>query len=111
MITTHVLDTAKGRPAAGVTVILEMRLASDWSPIARGTTNEDGRLAGLTEGRAMTPGTYRLTFDTGAYHRDQGITTPFFSEVKVTFNVRDTDGHFHVPLLLSPFGYTTYRGS
>ena len=56
MITTHVLDTASGRPAAGVTIILEMRQASDWSPIARGTTNEDGRLVGLTEGRAMTPG-------------------------------------------------------
>ena len=61
MITTHVLDTAKGRPAVGVTVILEMRLASEWSPIARGVTDEQGRLAGLTDARAMTPGTYRLT--------------------------------------------------
>ena len=111
MITTHVLDTAKGRPAAGVTVILEMRVASEWSPIARGITDANGRLATLTDGRAMTPGTYRLTFDTGAYHRDQGITTPFFPEAKVTFNVRDVDDHYHLPLLLSPYGYSTYRGS
>jgi 5-hydroxyisourate hydrolase len=111
MITTHVLDMTNGRPAGGITVILEMRQASEWSPIARGTTDEHGRLARLTEGRAMTPGTYRLTFDTAAYHRDQGITAPFFPEVKVTFNVRDVDEHYHVPLLLSPFGYSTYRGS
>ena len=111
MITTHVLDTAKGRPAGGMTVILEMRLASEWSPIGRGVTDENGRLATLTEDRAITPGTYRLTFDTGAYHRDQGINTPFFVEVKITFAVRDASEHYHVPLLLSPYGYSTYRGS
>ena len=111
MITTHVLDTATGRPAAGITVILELRVASEWSPIARGTTDEHGRLHGLTGDRILTPGTYLLTFDTGAYHRDQGVTTPFFPEVKVAFNVRDVDEHFHVPLLLSPFGFSAYRGS
>jgi 5-hydroxyisourate hydrolase len=111
MITTHVLDTSTGQPAAGVTVLLEMRLASEWSPIGRGTTDEHGRLSRLIEGPTMTPGTYCLTFDTGTYHRNQGITTPFFAEVKVTFNVRDVAEHYHVPLLLSPFGYSTYRGS
>jgi 5-hydroxyisourate hydrolase len=111
MITTHVLDTSRGQPAAGVTVLLEIRLASEWSPIGRGTTDEHGRLSSLIEGRTMMPGTYRLTFDTGTYHRNQGIATPFFAEVKVTFNVRDVDEHYHVPLLLSPFGYSTYRGS
>ena len=111
MITTHVLDTANGRPAAGVTVILAMRQASEWSPVARGTTDENGRLANLTEGRAPMPGTYRLTFDTAAYHRDQGISVPFFPEVTVTFNIRDVSEHYHVPLLLSPYGYSTYRGS
>ena len=111
MITTHVLDMAKGRPAAGVTVILELRQASEWSPISRGATDENGRLATLTEGRVIPPGTYRLTFDIGAYHRDQGISVPFFPEAKITFNVRDVSDHYHVPLLLSPFGYSTYRGS
>ena len=56
-------------------------------------------------------GVYRLTFDTGAYHRDQGITAPFFPEVKIVFSVRDADVHYHLPLLLSPFGYSTYRGT
>ena len=110
-ITTHVLDIAKGRPAAGVTVMLEMRLASEWSPIGRGETDENGRLGTLTEGRAITPGTYRLTFDLGSYHRDQGISVPFFPEAAITFTVRDAAEHYHVPLLVSPFGYSTYRGS
>jgi hydroxyisourate hydrolase len=111
MITTHVLDIARGGPAVGITVILELRHASEWSPIGRGTTDESGRVASLTADRDLAPGTYRLTFDTGTYHRDQGISMPFFPEAKITFNVRDTDEHYHVPLLLSPFGYSTYRGA
>jgi 5-hydroxyisourate hydrolase len=111
MITTHVLDTARGRPAAGVTVILERRHQSEWSPIGRGVTDEKGRLSTLTTDQPVTPGLYRLTFDTGAYERDNGVSTPFFPEATVTFSVRDEGDHYHVPLLLSPFGYTTYRGS
>jgi 5-hydroxyisourate hydrolase len=111
MITTHVLDTAIGRPAEGVTVILEMRVKTGWHAIARGITEKNGRLDTLTEGHAMAPGTYRLTFDIGDYHRGQGINVPFFPEAKITFNVRDVTGHYHVPLLLSPFGYSTYRGA
>ncbi len=111
MITTHVLDTARGTPAAGVTVILEMRQASEWSPIGRGVTDATGRLMTLTEDRPLAPGTYRLTFDIATYHRDQGVTKPFFPEVKIAFNVRDTGEHYHVPLLLSPYGYSTYRGA
>lgn len=111
MITTHVLDTARGGPAVGVTVILELRQASEWSPIGRGSTDEAGRVASLTDDRELVPGTYRLTFDTGTYHREQGISVPFFPEAKITFNVRDVDEHYHVPLLLSPFGYSTYRGA
>jgi len=110
-ITTHVLDTARSGPAAGVTVILELRHAGEWSPIGRGTTDKNGRVTTLTDDKALAPGTYRLTFDTGSYHREQGISAPFFPEAKITFNVRDTDEHYHVPLLLSPFGYTTYRGT
>jgi hydroxyisourate hydrolase len=111
MITTHVLDTARGAPAVGMTVILELRHHSEWSPIGRGATDENGRVTSLTTDRELVPGTYRLTFDTGTYHRDQGISMPFFPEAKITFNVRDLDQHYHVPLLLSPFGYSTYRGT
>lgn len=111
MITTHVLDIAQGRPAAGVTVILEQRGAGDWLPLGRGTTDAQGRLATLTEGRQLEPGTFRLTFDLGNYHREQGVSAPFFPEAKVIFNVRDTTQHYHVPLVISPFGYSTYRGA
>ena len=111
MITTHVLDLGLGHPGAGITVILEIRQQSEFMPVGRGVTDEQGRLMTLTEGYAVTPGTYRLTFDIATYHRAQGFTVPFFPEAKITFNVRDTEEHYHVPLLLSPFGYSTYRGS
>ena len=111
MITTHVLDTNSGGAAVGVTVILEIRQASEWMPVGRGSTDESGRLATLTEAFAIMPGTYRLTFDIGTYYRERGLTVPFFPEARVAFNVRDTEEHYHVPLLLSPFGYTTYRGT
>ena len=111
MITTHVLDIAQGTPAAGVTVILEIRQADGWSPVGRGTTDGDGRLTTLMGARELMPGTYCLTFDLGDYHKAQGLTAPFFPEAKVTFSVRDTGRHYHVPLLISPFGYSTYRGT
>ena len=110
MITTHVLDASVGAAAVSVTVILEMRQASEWIPIGRGVTDGKGRTT-LTEGGPLAPGTYRLTFDIAAYHRERGVTTPFFPEVKVAFIVRDTDEHYHVQLLLSPFGYTVYKES
>ena len=110
MITTHILDIAQGLPAEDITVILELRQASEWTPIGRGTTDSKGRVDTLTDG-PLAPGTYRLTFDIGAYHRHQGLTVPFFPDVKITFNVRDPDEHYHLPLLLSPFGYSTYRGA
>jgi 5-hydroxyisourate hydrolase len=97
-VTTHVLDTAAGRPAAGVGVSLE----SDRGVVATGTTDSDGRIGDLGPER-LDPATYRLRFDTGAH-------SPFFPEVVIAF-VIDGDAHFHVPLLLSPFGYSTYRGS
>ena len=110
MITTHVLDTARGEAAPGVTVILEMRQASEGTPVGRGETDGKGRVTSLTDG-PMAPGTYRLTFDIGTYHRECGLAVSFFPEVKITFNVRDPDEHYHLPLLLSPFGYSTYRGA
>ena len=111
MITTHVLDISRGVPAVGITVILELRQASAWAPIGRGITDENGRVNTLTTEGRLAPGTYRLTFDIGSFHREQGLSVSFFPEVKITFNVRDPDEHFHLPLLLSPFGYSTYRGS
>jgi len=99
MITTHVLDTSKGRPATGVPVVLEHGA----SVLARGTTDADGRLK-LAEPPAA--GEYRLTFDTKGYLPDG-----FYPVVTIVFTVRDPKQHHHVPLLLSPFGYSTYRGS
>ncbi len=111
MITTHVIDIASGLPAAGVTVILEIRQASQWAPVGRGETDMTGRLSSLAPSGPVAPGTYRLMFDIGSYQRQHGISVPFFPEMTITFNVRDPDDHYHIPLLLSPFGYSTYRGA
>ena len=99
-ITTHVLDTARGRPAAGIPV----RLEGPAGHLGDAVTDHDGRVADLGPER-LEPGTYRLTFDVAAYDRDS-----FFPQVAVTFRVTD-DEHHHVPLLLAPFTYSTYRGS
>jgi 5-hydroxyisourate hydrolase len=110
-ITTHVLDVALGRPAAGVPVRLE-ELGADgaWHELARGVTNADGRVVDLLESGALGARTYRLTFDTASYFSASGRRS-FYPEVSVSFRVDLPDEHHHVPLLLSPFGYTTYRGS
>jgi 5-hydroxyisourate hydrolase len=105
-ITTHVLDTARGIPAAGVAVTLEQ--GPHWSEVGSGRTGDDGRIAEL--GSPEAPGRYRLRFDTAAYFGAAG-TTAFFPEVTVQFTVERPEEHHHVPLLLSPFGYSTYRGS
>jgi 5-hydroxyisourate hydrolase len=109
MITTHVLDTASGQPAVGLEVVLEVHRSSDWVRIASGLTDERGRLS-LTDQVEIGPGVYRLTFDTNSYHHRVREMTAFFPEVLVTFTVRAAGEHVHVPLLVSPFGYTTYRG-
>jgi 5-hydroxyisourate hydrolase len=111
-ITTHVLDTSRGRPAEGVPVTLELRGADGaFTEIGRGVTDSDGRLrALLPDGAALTAGIYRLTFDTATYFRAQG-TTGFYPSVPVVFEVSDPAQHHHVPLLLSRFGFSTYRGS
>jgi 5-hydroxyisourate hydrolase len=112
-VTTHVLDTARGGPAVGVAVRLE-RVAAGGAggggEVARGRTDTDGRIRDL--GPAELPaGTYRLVFDTGGYLAGQGQRAAFFPEVAITFALDDGAGHCHVPLLLSPFAYSTYRGS
>lgn len=111
MITTHVLDTSRGKPAEGVRVILEVRQAGEWSPVGSGCTDSDGRLIAVAKSKTLAPGTYRMTFDTGDYQHGHGVPIPFFPEVTITFSVRDTAADYHVPLLLSPYGYSTYRGS
>jgi 5-hydroxyisourate hydrolase len=111
-ITTHVLDTSRGRPAAGVQIVLE-RLSADGasSVLARGATDADGRARDLLpSGESIDPGLYRLVFDTGAYFAAQSVEA-FYPHVVIDFEVRDGAQHYHVPLLLSPFGYSTYRGS
>jgi 5-hydroxyisourate hydrolase len=111
-ITTHVLDTAQGHPASGVHVVLERLDAREqWQPIGRGNTDPDGRLRTLMpESGSAPPGVYRLVFDTGAYFAMHGIR-PFYPHVIVVFEVAQGEAHYHVPLLVSPFGYSTYRGS
>ncbi len=111
-ITTHVLDTARGRPAAGVAITLEVRGDDGrWSLVGRGATDADGRLRTLVPaGVAVEARTYRITFDTGAYFDALGVES-FYPEASVMFAVRAPTEHHHVPLLLSPFGYSTCRGS
>lgn len=109
-ITTHVLDTSRGCPADGVAVVLERLSGEGWVVIGGGATNLDGRLAALIEPGDLAPGTYRLIFDTGAYFASQNVVG-FYPQAVVVFVVRDASQHYHVPLLLSPYGYSTYRGS
>jgi 5-hydroxyisourate hydrolase len=111
-ITTHVLDTARGRPAEGVAVVLEhCPGGASWVEVARGLTNADGRIATLlTDGAALAAGVYRLRFATADYFAALGVRG-FYPEVQVQFLIDHPAGHYHVPLLLSPYGYSTYRGS
>jgi 5-hydroxyisourate hydrolase len=108
-ITTHVLDTARGEPAPGVPVRLERVSGPGPEEIGRASTDADGRVSHIGPER-LPGGTYRLVFDTAGYFAEQR-TAGFFPEVAVTFTVDAEGQHYHVPLLLSPFGYATYRGS
>ena len=109
-ITTHVLDVARGRPARDIPVVLERVGVPQSAPLARATTDADGRVKAFTPTPSLPPGSYRLTFEVGAYFVAAGIEA-FYPRVVVEFDVRDASQHYHVPLLLSPFGYSTYRGS
>jgi 5-hydroxyisourate hydrolase len=107
-LTTHVLDTANGRPGAGMTIELFFLRGDDWTQVKSIRTNPDGRTDGpLLEGADFRQGTYELRFHVGAYFQAQG----FLDLVPVRFAIRDADAHYHVPLLCSPWSYTTYRGS
>jgi len=110
-LTTHVLDTANGKPAAGVAV----RVLRDGAVLRSATTNAEGRCdSPLLTGEAIQAGAYRVEFDVGAYYRRLGLNLPdpaFLETVAVEFGIAEPAQHYHVPLLVSPFGYSTYRGS
>ena len=118
-LSTHVLDAALGQPAARIPVRLDRLDGGAWVAVASGVTGSDGRLAswqapvratGEPAPDGLAPGLHRLTFETGGYFAGRGIDA-FYPEVVVTFQIRDAGQHYHLPLLLSPFAYSTYRGS
>ncbi len=114
-LTTHVLDTATGRPAAGVRIELFRLSGSSRKQIVDVTTNRDGRCeAPLLSGADMRPGTYELVFHVADYFRAANVVLtepPFLDQVPIRFGIAEADAHYHVPLLISPYGYSTYRGS
>jgi len=113
-LTTHVLDTSLGRPASGLAITLR-KAGKHGAPLASGVTNADGRISQpLLEGDTMEAGTYELVFEAGTYFDRQGLSLPapkFLDQVVIRFGIGDPEAHYHVPLLLSPYGYSTYRGS
>lgn len=108
-ISTHILDTTLGRPAAGVAITLEREVDGAWHDVGHGVTDADGRVKQLLIG---TPhdGTYRITFAIEPYFKSTG-TEAFYPSVTILFRIKNAAEHYHVPLLLNPFGYSTYRGS
>ncbi len=109
-ITTHILDTTKGKPAAGVRIMLYRGSNDEWAELALGVTNADGRLPDLLDdGQTLAAGIYKLRFETKDYFDQQSLKT-FYPYVEIVFDIQSAE-HYHVPLLLNPFGYSTYRGS
>jgi 5-hydroxyisourate hydrolase len=108
-VTTHVLDATKGRPAADLEVTLERQIPDGWEPVASGQTDVDGRIAALGPAD-LDRGVYRVGFIVAAYFAAQGQPT-LYPEVVIVFTLDDENAHYHVPLLLSPYAYSTYRGS
>ncbi len=110
-ITTHILDTSQGRPASAVPVVLEIQAGGAWEILGQGETDSDGRLKNLLPAEfELRAGVYRLTFRTSDYFAARALES-FYPEVTISFVVADASAHYHVPLLLSPYGYSTYRGS
>ena len=110
-ITTHILDTSVGKPAANVKIRLHFWKNEGWTEVGGGTPNDDGRVKDLVNGDfTFTAGRYRIDFAVADYFQAQG-TEAFYPYVEIVFEVKDADSHYHVPLLLNPFGYSTYRGS
>ncbi len=109
-ITTHVLDTSRGRPAVGFQVELQVKSGKDWKTLGAGLTDANGRCTGLLGDSQLEAGTYRLLFNAAAYFEELRLET-LYPEIAVVFEVLHPETHYHVPLLISPFGYSTYRGS
>lgn len=113
-LTTHVLDTARGKPASGLRIELRKLVDGEWQYLEKFITNDDGRVsAPLLQGAQFEPGTYELHFHVGDYQKSQGLdeSSPRFLDlVPIQFGLMANE-HYHIPLLLSPFGYSTYRGS
>jgi 5-hydroxyisourate hydrolase len=111
-ITTHVLDISRGRPAGGVPVVLEHQRGDTWTTIWHAATDHDGRVRDILpfDSGASAEGIFRLRFDTSSYFRSMSQPS-FYPYVEIAFEIHDPTQHYHVPLLLSPFGYSTYRGS
>ena len=109
-ITSHVLDTSLGSPVAGLEVGLSLLEAGSFREIGRGLTDADGRIKQLLAGAALVRGTYRLSFEVGA-HYETAARPHFYERIEIQFQVTSLEQHYHVPLLLSPFGYSTYRGT
>lgn len=107
-VTTHILDTALGKPAAGVTIALEHQDTAGWQPLASGVTNADGRISDLTP-QPLAPGHYRLTADIGSYFAADGRQT-LYVNAQIDF-VITASGHYHLPFLITPWSWSTYRGS
>jgi 5-hydroxyisourate hydrolase len=108
-ITTHVLDISRGRPAKGIPILLEIKRESGWAEVGHALTDADGRAQQILRS-PLIAGVYRLSFDVEIYFQENGVEG-FYPVASVVFHVRDANQHYHVPLLLSPFGYSTYRGS
>ena len=110
-LSVHVLNLQDGLPSTGVKVLLEKQNGKDWTPLSTGTTNEQGRIPALyPEGQTLEKGNYRVTFKTGEWFTEHK-TASFFPEVPVIFAVDGTVPHYHIPLLVSPYGFSTYRGN
>ncbi len=111
-ITSHVLDTSQGKPAAGIEIVLEIRAEADqWQKLGSGVTNSDGRVNDLLPAEhSLASGLYRLTFETASYFKAKNVRS-FYSTIPVMFEIQESGGHYHIPLLLNPYGYSTYRGS
>ncbi len=110
-ITTHVLDVARGKPASNVSVRLDKVIGDRLEKMAEGKTNSDGRIIDWWKTDSLSPGLFQLRFETASYFESIGCERYFYPEVIIRFDVSDPTAHYHVPLLISPFGYSTYRGS
>ena len=110
-ITTHVLDTAIGKPAEGINLSLSQLVNGEWKQLGKGTTNTDGRVADLlADDQVLDAGRYKVIFTTEGYFQKQQVEA-FYPYAEIVFDIEGDGQHYHIPLLLSPFGYSTYRGS